>query len=152
MAIQGVPKVKKVKNKKTKPRKSRRSEVMGDLESTCSKICSKNAGGLCEICKKAGTQAHHIFSKKAFPFLRFNIDNLIWLCFFCHIRRVHQQAQYELARDALVKRVGLRTFDKLKEAAYKRYVNTEIKKMKIGDLDELLMNLRQALGHNQQNN
>ena len=39
----------------------------------------------CWMCGKPGTQAAHIFSKKAYPKSRFDVaDNVKWACFSCH--------------------------------------------------------------------
>jgi hypothetical protein len=124
--------------------KSERKKLKLKLKSICSKACSSQAGGMCEICDKAGTQAHHMFSKKAFPYLEFNLDNLIWLCFFCHIRRIHQQGQYELARDILIKRLGTARFQSLKDMAYMKYTKPMKLTMKYLEdtIKELTVNLK----------
>ena len=129
--------------KKTKRKKPRRSKLIKDIDHLCSKQCSTNVGGICEVCSKIGTQTHHHFSKKAFPHLRFDMRNLIWLCFFCHIRKIHQQGQYELAREVLVKRFGEDGFSLLKRDAYQHYGGKY--KVTIKDLDNLYKEL--SLSH-----
>ena len=122
-----LPKIKKIKVNKKK--------LLLSLKNICSKLANQQANGECEICHKAGSQAHHHFSKKAFPHLQFELGNLLWLCFFCHIRRIHQQGQYELARDALIVRLGSEGFQDLKKLAYKKY--SGIKTKSIDSLVEL---------------
>ena len=145
MANSSSKKVKNVSPKKVKVAKPKvnKKRLLKSLEDICSQLCSINATGMCEICGKVGTQAHHVFSKKSFPSLRYNLDNLIWLCFFCHIRRTHQQGQYELVRDAMIKRLGVEGFDSLKELAYKKY--TGLKRVSINMLIDLEKNLSTIL-------
>ena len=135
-----------IKNKKKK--KPRRTKLLKDIEHLCSELCKVGAGGLCEICGKVGTQAHHHFSKKAFPHLRYELKNLVWTCFFCHIIKIHRQGQYELSRQRLVSRLGEEGFIQLRDSAY--IVYTEDKTLKyntlpIKQLDELYKELQELL-------
>jgi Bacteriophage Lambda NinG protein len=105
--------------------KNKRTQLIRDLDKVCSNFTKNRANGVCELCGKAGTASHHHFSKKAFPNLRFNLDNLIWLCFYCHMIRIHRQGQYELARELLIKRLGEGGFLDLKNTAYIKYSETQ---------------------------
>lgn len=71
------------------------------------------------MCDKEGTAAHHFFGWKACSALRFTLYNLIWLCYGCHIGKIHQQGLTEPARDALIARIGQERFDIMYSVAFK---------------------------------
>jgi 5-methylcytosine-specific restriction endonuclease McrA len=123
--------------------KKAKDKLIKELTKICSCICSKNAKGLCEICGKIGNASHHIFSKKAFPHLRFDLKNLIWVCFFCHIRKIHQQAQGELARDSAINRATLAEFEDLKQKAYNPLPHQ--KTYSLANLEDTLIELKKDL-------
>jgi hypothetical protein len=122
--------------------KRHRKNITESLDKICSLICKWRANNKCEICGNVGTQAHHNFSKKAFPFLRWNIDNLLWLCFACHIRKIHQQGQYELARDVLILKLGISGYEQLKVLAYRVYEGLKPKFAITPHHEDLLENLK----------
>jgi len=97
-----------------KTKKTPRRKLIEKLDYTCSQITKGNAGGLCEICGKAGAGTHHFFGKHIHGSIRWDLNNLLYLCFACHIRKVHQQGDTEQARDVLIKRIGLPEFLALK--------------------------------------
>jgi hypothetical protein len=67
---------------------------------------------------RAGTQSHHFFGKKSCPSVRWDVNNGLYLCFTCHIRKVHQQGCTEPARDALIHKIGQEKFAALKQDAF----------------------------------
>lgn len=102
-----------------KKRKPNRAKLVKKLDGVCSEFVKKRANGICEVCGKVGTQTAHPYSKKAFPHLRFYLPQLIWSCFYCHIRRSHQLGEFELFRDILLRRLGKFGYEALKENAYR---------------------------------
>lgn len=122
-AKQKKPKKKPV-NKLTKKyiqaseRKERR-RLEKEVKHICSVICKHLWGGKCAMCDKEGTAAHHFFGWKACSALRFTLYNLIWLCYGCHIGKIHQQGLTEPARDALIARIGQERFDIMYSVAFK---------------------------------
>lgn len=96
-----------------------RKKLIQELDRLCSQITRINWRGKCATCGKAGTQAHHYFGKKACSSLRWVENNLVWLCFYCHIVRAHREGLIEPVRDALIKRIGLDAFNELYHEAFK---------------------------------
>jgi len=45
----------------------------------------------CQWCGKPGNQPHHIVSKAQGNIARFDVDNGITLCFYCHMRRIQRE-------------------------------------------------------------
>ena len=84
----------------------------------CSQICRLQWNGICPICGKQGSAAHHFFGWKACSNVRFLTDNLIWLCYYDHIGKIHQQGLTEPARDNIIERIGIERFEALKTEAY----------------------------------
>jgi len=117
--------------KKKSPKKSRKA-LVDKLDSILSHITRNNANGICEVCGKAGSQVHHFFSKKVHSAVRWDEDNLISICFFCHIIKIHRQVDIEDAREALIHRIGEQRFSDLKTRAH------EIKKVTLQDIEELI--------------
>lgn len=99
-------------------KKRSRKKLIKDIDAICSHICRIIWGGRCAVCGKAGTGAHHYFGKKACSGLRFEIDNLVWLCFYDHLVRGHRQGLIEPIRRALVRRIGFKRFDELYSVAF----------------------------------
>lgn len=60
-----------------------------ELTNACSQYTKKKTKGKCEMCGKEGINAHHIYSKGRFGAIRYDIDNLVWLCFDCHFNGAH---------------------------------------------------------------
>ena len=89
-----------------------------DLKNLCSKACRKLWKGKCAMCGKPGSAAHHFFGWKACSSVRFDVENLVWLCFFHHIGQVHQQGLTEPVRIELIKRIGQAGFDDLYKRAF----------------------------------
>lgn len=116
--------------KKKKPVKSRKAIIEG-MDRICSIKTKERARGTCEVCGNAGTQTHHYFSKKVHGSVRWDMRNLIYLCYACHIIKIHMNADSEHAREVLVGRLGQDEFDSLEESAHKTVKHT------IKDLEEL---------------
>ncbi len=108
---------KKIGLTKAETRKAIR-KLEKELKAICSAICKILWGGKCAVCGKEGTAAHHFFGWKACSNVRFNLDNLIWFCYYDHIGKVHQQGLTELAREAIIKRIGQERFDILYRQAF----------------------------------
>jgi hypothetical protein len=96
-----------------------KKKIISLLDAYFSNMARKRAGGLCEICHKAGSQTHHFFPKKMHGAVRFDVRNLIFLCFYDHIIKIHRGGCNEQARDVLIKREGQKAFEALKIEAYK---------------------------------
>lgn len=90
-----------------------------DLKNLCSRVCRLLWKGRCATCGKEGSAAHHFFGWKACTALRFTLENLVWLCFYCHIGKVHQQGLTEPVRIELIKRIGQARFDELYSIAFR---------------------------------
>ena len=123
--------MRKVVKVKKKPAKSPRKRIIKELDYLASHVCRKIWQGKCGICGGIGNQAHHYFGKKAYPWLRFDLDNLILLDWQCHICRVHHEGESERARDAIINRIGQDRFDQLKERSSKH------QKLSLLDLDRI---------------
>ena len=97
-------------------------------------------GHKCAICGLPSQAAHHFFGKKAYPSVRFNLDNSVACCKGCHSIKIHLKGQTELARDALISRIGQDRFDKVKKLA------NEVARFTLDDLiaikEELLAHLK----------
>lgn len=123
-----------------KVKKSPEKVLRAELDVLFSEACKIIWGPQCAICGKLGTQAHHFFGKQAHPPVRFDIDNSCFLCFYCHIRRIHYRGETELARDAIIDRIGPDAFVRLKEKAYSS------KPLTLLDLDRIKIELESILG------
>lgn len=66
--------------------KLNRKKLIKKLDELASKLCCREWGGKCALCGKAGSQTHHYFSRRHYS-LRWEIDNLAFMCFACHIRK-----------------------------------------------------------------
>lgn len=72
----------------------------------------------CAACGRiGGCSGHHFFGQKAYPSVKFDLDNGVLLCIGCHIMKVHRKGQTEIARDALIMRIGIDRFEALKKRA-----------------------------------
>lgn len=141
-------KVKPVKVQVIKPEKPPdRKKLVKELDKLWSQAVHLIYKNRCGGCSKNGNQAHHCFTKKAHPSVRWELDNGILMCFGCHILKVHRRGNYEFARDILIERIGMERFIELKEKA-NRYVP-----LKVPDLlalkESLSQNLAMVNGENQ---
>lgn len=103
--------------------KKQEKKIIKDLEEDLRKICSRITsirwGGRCGVCGLAGTAAHHYFGTGACSTLRFTIDNLVWLCFTCHIVDYHRRGITEPVRRAMVGKIGEDRFEELYRLAFR---------------------------------
>ena len=104
--------------------KHRTKPTPKQLRAKCDKMLSNiiklEWGGRCGVCGKAGQHAHHYFGKKAFPHLRYETCNLIWLCAGCHFQTHNTGKTTEQIRDAIIKRWGDKMFETIKHEAYQK--------------------------------
>lgn len=119
--------------------KNKKKRLSMECRAICSEICKIIWKGKCATCGCEGSAAHHFFGWKACSNVRFNFDNLIWLCADCHGRIVHQQGITEPCRHALVARIGEDRYDELYKEAFKRHDYT------LEDLETIRMNLGVAI-------
>ena len=105
----------KSKGKDTaKPKKRTPAKHKKVLDVLWAQIIKHNWHGLCGVCGKAGSSSHHFFGKKSSPMTRFEPNNGIYLCFYDHIGRIHQQGDTEPAREKIIAKIGQDSFDVLK--------------------------------------
>jgi hypothetical protein len=95
----------------------KKSNIVKKLDSLWSHIIREIYQGKCALCGRDGQCAHHFFGKGSHSATRWDVHNGLWLCFGCHIRKIHQDGNTEPARDALIRRIGLSKFVALKERA-----------------------------------
>lgn len=103
----------------------------------CSRICRNEWDGKCVCCGREGSQAHHFFGWKICSNVRFDTDNLAWLCYTCHIYKVHAQGNTEPVREAIIKRIGNERFEDLRDRAFIP------KKITLEDMQDIYDNLLQ---------
>ena len=86
------------------------------LTKLLSKVVCKLANGVCWICGREGTQACHIFSKKAYPKSRWDYTNNVkWGCFGCHKgSKFSMHENPEWFREWYDKKFGIGAMDRLK--------------------------------------
>lgn len=62
------------------------------LDQRAREAVRKRSGGVCEWCRvNAASECHHVRTKGAHRELRFDEDNLLDLCFWCHIPGAHSK-------------------------------------------------------------
>jgi Pyruvate/2-oxoacid:ferredoxin oxidoreductase delta subunit len=89
------------------------------LDKLLSQVKRKMQGGVCEVCGVfCPSGAAHYFGKKAYPHIRYDLRNVLWACYKCHILRGHIMDDSEPLRDAIIKREGMERFERLKRRAY----------------------------------
>lgn len=132
-----IEKIKSKTHKKVTPNKQK--AIKKALDNVWRDTIHKIYGGVCSACGKSGVQAHHFFGRKAYPSVKWDVDNGVALCVGCHIMKVHRNGQTEIARDALIKRIGQIKFEELKKRA------NETRHYKMPDLialkEQLVINL-----------
>jgi hypothetical protein len=116
-----VPKGKKKEVKRVKPRNTRAATIK-KIDRLLSRVVCAIYNSRCGVCGTfTKTGAAHYFGKKAFPHLRYDLRNVVWACFKCHIIDSHLRGNPEGLRDAVIKRIGEDAFAELKAQAG-RYV------------------------------
>ena len=82
------------------------------LDLLWSHVVRRRDGDLCRHCRKNnGSAVHHIFSRRH-KSTRWDPENGITLCFYCHIRIAHEDAPYFI--DWVQRAIGQDRYDKLK--------------------------------------
>ena len=118
-------------------KKKTRSQMIKELDKITSLRVRENADWTCERCKTPykpptrGLQCSHYFSRRYIG-TRFNLDNLMALCYFCHqLYETDKQGEYT---QKMKDRIGEQALDKLRIDAY----STD-SKMTMDDLKKLLL-------------
>ena len=88
------------------------------LDKLASEVTYRRANGVCERCSRPAKSCHHTFSRRYIS-TRWNPDNLLNLCYPCHIHFFH--SRIEEARDWLIQRMGEAKYQKLKIQALGRH-------------------------------
>ena len=119
-----------------------RKRLVDELDGLASQLCRLNWNMRCGMCGKEGTQSHHYWTKRAHGAIRFDCRGHIWLCYSCHIFKVHGKGDTETARDAIINRVGQESFDALKRESQtvRKYTMDDLRNIK-----ESLIRERQLL-------
>lgn len=77
----------------------------------------KRNKGVCQKCGKYGIpaqfDAHHIIPKSLGNYARFNEENIICLCKYCHMYWWHGSATIEERRDLAISILGKETYDQI---------------------------------------
>lgn len=107
-----------------------------------SQCCFKRYGDRCEVCGKMGHGVHHFVPKSISAYLRYNIDNGVILCTYCHIIRIHSQGDPRIFEDIIKKR-GQKWYKELKQLKVvgekkKSFVSVKYYKQVIKEFEEEL--------------
>lgn len=104
---------------KRKTAKQQIKKLEKELDALWGKAVHRRWGEKCAWpgCSHVGgiLHAHHWMHKSAGKKARWKIENSILLCFFHHIRSVHQMGNTEPIRDVLIERLGLGGFERLRD-------------------------------------
>lgn len=100
---------------KFKTRKNTRKDLKKECDQLVSEIVKLRDGGKCQKCGHAGTQSHHLFSRRYLN-TRWDSRNMVYLCYPCHLHGAH--SKQEEFRDWILREIGPELFEKLKISAY----------------------------------
>ena len=103
---------------KTRKVKTERQKIIKILDRLASEVAYQRAGNQCEKCGRSAKSAHHIFSRR-YVSTRWNPDNLLNICYPCHIHWFH--SRIEEARDWLIQRMGEKKYNLLKIQVLSRH-------------------------------
>ena len=123
---------------KSKKKKSRKSYLIEQIDAIISLQVRNRDGWTCRKCgrravKKNDVANHHIFGKKAHPATRWNLENCLSLCFWCH-RDAH--ASPEDFRRWVISWMGEKEYEAL-------YIKAQYRaKFKEVDLEWMLKDMR----------
>ena len=112
--------------------KTERQKIIKILDKLASEVTYKRADFKCEKCGRPAKSAHHLFSRRYIS-TRWNPDNLLNLCYPCHIHFFH--SRIEEARDWLIQRMGEAKYQKLKIQALGRHKGKPDYKLIMLDLE-----------------
>lgn len=80
---------------KKRKKKSLKTKLIDDCDEEVKRIVRERDMGRCQKCGKPvrGKNAHtsHVKTKKRFPYLRFDLNNVKLLCYFCHMQWWHKE-------------------------------------------------------------
>ena len=101
-------------------RKLSKKVLIKKVAKECQRLCYaivKNRDKECQLCgKKDNLHQHHILSKGRHFAVRYDPDNIITLCYYCHLIKVHSEGNQELGL-YLISKHGQAWFDKLRAKA-----------------------------------
>ena len=93
-----------------------KKRLRNKLDREWSDAVRERDGHVCQRCGRTEhLNAHHIFTKKAHPSVRHDLENGVCLCAGCHLWWAHQEA-LEVA-EFILKRMGKRGLDALRRRA-----------------------------------
>ena len=115
--------------------KTQRQKWIKILDGLASEVTYERADFKCEKCGRPAKSAHHVFSRR-YGATRFNPDNLLNLCYPCHMHFFH--SKIEEARDWLIQRMGEAKYFKLKIQALGRHKGKPDYKLIMLDLENEL--------------
>jgi 5-methylcytosine-specific restriction endonuclease McrA len=133
-----VPKLSKRRRKKSTA-KPTVAELKKRLNRVSLLLAKRRDGSRCVLCGNPANHAHHFFPKGSHGSVRWEPDNLVMLCYGCHIGKIHRGGDTEELRDRLIKRIGTKAFEDLKWKAH-----VPIRQDRIY-LEDLLKELEDAL-------
>lgn len=109
-----VGKKKKVARKKNSPRKIL-SNACVKLWGLCVRARDRH---ICQYnyCGKPANNPHHIFTKGGHPMTKYDLENGITLCVYCHRAIAHGKPQ--MFERFIIKRIGQKKYDLLQFRAY----------------------------------
>ena len=97
--------------KKKEPSKKYLREKADKLARLCA---LKKNGEVCEYCGKTeNIQVHHFIPRSDSAYLRYNLKNLVCLCSYCHIIKLHRKADPDIV-PYIIKSRGQDWYDNLK--------------------------------------
>jgi hypothetical protein len=76
-------------------KKTKKQLLRDEADKQWSIACFRKWGDSCTVCGKPATQTHHFFPKGQSAYLRYDVNNGVPLCFYCHILRIHRKNEPE---------------------------------------------------------
>lgn len=117
------------KKRTVKTGKPSRRDLIKVADKLISELVHQRDKHICQRCGRPGNNAHHIFSRKYLS-CRHLPQNLILLCFACHLHVAHGEP--EKFRDFIIQRIGQSEFDRLKVSAYMTGCKIDIQAVIVG--------------------
>ena len=120
-------KTKKARKKKDPKKARKKKDPKKAIENELDRVCSLYARNRDKFCQKCGKSygrisAHHAFGKKAHSSLRYDVMNLVGLCFYCHMEWAHRDSAG--FTEWFKKHIGEEQYNRLNEVSWKEYKPT----------------------------